>query len=83
VRNGKCFALSCADNSMQKKREEHESDERTEKKFVRYAEGAEIYGMSLRKFQDFAKEAGAIHKVGKMVLVSCDIIDKYLETFRV
>lgn len=46
------------------------------KKFVRYAEGAEIYGMSLRKFQDFAKEAGAIHKVGKMVLVSCDIIDK-------
>ena len=54
-----------------------------EKKFVRYAEGAEMYAMSLRKFQDFAKEAGAIHKVGKMVLVSCEIIDKYLETFRV
>ena len=53
------------------------------KKFVRYQEGAEMYSMSVRKFQDFAKEAGAVHKVGKMVLVSCDIIDKYLETFKV
>lgn len=53
------------------------------KKFIRYQEGAEIYSMSVRKFQDFAKEAGAVHKVGKMVLVSCDIIDKYLETFKI
>ena len=54
-----------------------------EKKFVRYAEGAKMYAMSIRKFQDFAKEAGAIHKVGRMVLVSCESIDAYLETFRV
>lgn len=53
------------------------------KKFVRYAEGAEMYSMSLRKFQEFAKEAGAIHKVGKMVLVSCEIIDNYLATFKI
>ena len=52
------------------------------KKFVRYAEGAEMYSMSLRKFQEFAKEAGAIHKVGKMVLISCEILDDYLTTFR-
>lgn len=78
-----CFALSCVDNSMQKKERSMRVTKEQKKKFVRYAEGAEIYGMSLRKFQDFAKEAGAIHKVGKMVLVSCDIIDKYLETFKV
>ena len=37
-----------------------------QKKFVRYKEGAEMYSMSMRKFQDMAKDAGAIYKVGKM-----------------
>lgn len=52
------------------------------KKFVRYQEGAEIYSMSVRKFQNLAKDAGAIYKVGKMALVSCELFDKYMETFK-
>lgn len=52
------------------------------KKFVRYQEGAEIYSISVRKFQDLAKDAGAIYKVGKMALVNCEIFDKYMETFK-
>lgn len=52
------------------------------KKFVRYQEGAVLYSMSLRKFQDLAKDAGAIYKVGKMVLVNCEIFDQYMETFK-
>ena len=53
------------------------------KKIIRYQEGADMYSMSLRKFQDFAKDADAIYKVGKMVLVNCEKIDSYLETFKV
>lgn len=53
------------------------------KKFVRYQEGASIYSMSVRKFQDLAKDAGAIYKVGKMVLVNCEIFDQYMETFKI
>ena len=53
------------------------------KRLVRYKEGAEMYSMSLRKFQDLAKDAGAIYKVGKMVLVNCEVFEKYLETFRI
>ena len=53
------------------------------KKFIRYQEGGDMYSMSLRKFQDFAKDADAIYKVGKMVLVNCEKIDSYLETFKV
>jgi len=53
-----------------------------EKKFVRYKEGADMYGMSLRKFQDVAKDAEALYKVGKMVLVKVEVMDKYLETFK-
>lgn len=52
------------------------------KKFVRYKEGAEIYSMSIRKFQDMAKDAGAIYKVGKMALVNCELFDQYMETFK-
>ena len=52
------------------------------KKFVRYQEGADIYSMSVRKFQDLAKDAGAINKVGKMALVNCEIFDQYMETFK-
>lgn len=54
-----------------------------EKKFVRYQEGADMYGMSLRKFQDVAKDADAIYKVGKMVLIKVAVMDAYLETFKI
>ena len=33
-------------------------------------------------FQELAKDAGAIYKVGKMALVNCEILDEYLETFK-
>ena len=53
------------------------------KKFVRYKEGAELYSMGMNKFQTLAKDAGAILKIDRMVLVDLDIFDQYLETFRV
>ena len=53
-----------------------------EKKYFRYQEGADMYSMSVRKFQDLAKDAGAIYKVGKMALVKVAIMDEYLETFK-
>lgn len=53
------------------------------KKFVRYKEGAEMYSMGLTKFQELAKQANAIYKVDKLVLVNCDIFERYLESFRV
>lgn len=52
------------------------------KKFVRYDEGAKIYSMGLHKFQKLAKDAGAIYRVKRVVLVNTDIIDEYLENFK-
>ena len=51
------------------------------KKFVRYDEGAKIYSMGLHTFQDLAKEAGAIYRIKRVVLVNTDIIGEYLENF--
>ena len=48
---------------------------------MRYKTGAELYDMSQSSFEDLAEEAGAKYKIGKMVLVNCDILEKYLETF--
>ena len=53
------------------------------KSLVRYKEGAEMYSMGMNKFQTLAKDAGAILKIDRMVLVDLDIFDQYLETFRV
>ncbi len=62
-------------------------DQRTKKtnnkRFVRYPEGAEMYSMSLSKFQQLAKDAKACYKVNQLVLVNLDIIDEYLETFHI
>ncbi len=52
------------------------------KKFVRYKDGAELYSMSIRQFQQLAKEAKAIYKKNKMVLVNVQILDEYLELYR-
>lgn len=52
------------------------------KRFVRYKEGAEMYSMCQSKFEQMAKDAKAVYKVDKLVLVNCDIFEKYLETFR-
>ena len=53
------------------------------KRFVRYKTGAELYDMSQSSFEDLAEEAGAKYKIGKMVLVNCEIFEEYLETFRI
>ena len=41
----------------------------------------ELYSMGLSKFQQMAHEAKATYKVDKLVLVSIEKFEKYLETF--
>lgn len=52
------------------------------KKYVRYEEGAKLYSMRLHTFQQLAKEAGAIYRIKRVVLVNLDIFEEYLEAFR-
>lgn len=51
------------------------------KKFVSYKEGAELYSLGLHTFQEVAKEAGAIYKVKRRVIVNTEKVDIYLENF--
>lgn len=58
-------------------------EKKTKKRFVRYKEGCIIYSMGMNKFSELAKDAKAIYKVGKLVLVNTEIFEKYLDSFRV
>jgi len=51
-------------------------------KFVRHDEGAVMYSMSKNTFMQLAHDAQAIYKVNRMVLVNTEILDEYLESFR-
>lgn len=45
------------------------------KKFVRYAEGAALYSLGLHTFQEVAKEANAVYRVKRCVLVNTEKVD--------
>ena len=53
------------------------------KKFVSQKEGAELYSMGVNTFRNLANDAGAVYKVGKLVLINTEVFEQYLETFRV
>lgn len=52
------------------------------RKYVRYKEGAELYGIGSTKFQQLAKEAKAVYKVDGICLVNTAIFERYLESFK-
>ncbi len=62
---------------------EERSKKKMPKRFVRYKEGAELYSLGINKFMQMAKDANAIYKLDKVVLVNCDMFEQYLEGFRV
>ena len=71
------------DSLPKKKKEPVDYDIKvTDKKFVRYKEGAERYSMGLHTFQELAKEAGAIYRVRRVVLVNTEIFEDFLENFK-
>lgn len=52
-----------------------------EKKFVRYKDGARMYGMCQSEFNILVHDAGAVYKRNKMALVNLELLDKYMEFF--
>lgn len=52
------------------------------KKFVKYDEGAAMYSMGIHAFTQLAKDAKAVYRIRRSVLVNTEIIDEYMELFR-
>lgn len=76
-RMGRSNGASCVRNNL-------EEDKRyVQKKFVNLREAVELYSIGLTKLRSMASEAGAIHKIGGLVLINTVIFEEYLETFRI
>ena len=53
------------------------------KKFVSLNEGADLYSLGLHSFREIAKDAKAIYKIKRRVLVNTEKVDEFLEAFAV
>ncbi len=53
-----------------------------ERKYVRYKEGAKLFGMSLRSFQDLAHDAEAMYHYRGIALVNLEILYKFMEYYK-
>lgn len=49
------------------------------KKWVRYDEGAAIYSMGINSFRQLAKDAKAVYRVNRIVIINTEKIDEYME----
>ena len=53
------------------------------KKFIRYKDGAAMYGMSMSSFKDLVRNSGALyHPSEKVALINVEKLDEYLEYFK-
>ncbi len=50
---------------------------------LKYKDGPKVYGICESTFKKRAREAGAIIKIGKSVLIDKDIFEEYLFSFRI
>lgn len=46
--------------------------------FITFYQGADYYGLGLKKFTRIARESGAVYKIGRMVRVRRDMVEEYL-----
>ena len=52
------------------------------RKFIRPKEGTYLYSMSRTKFDELATKAGAVYRLGKVVLINVKVFEEYLEQHR-
>lgn len=55
-----------------------EDIEMLKRDFITYYQGADYYGLGLKVFTRMAREAGAVYKIGKKVLIRRRIFEEYL-----
>ena len=55
-----------------------EDIEMLKRDFITYYQGADYYGLGLKEFTRMAREAGAVYKIGKKVLIRRSIFEEYL-----
>ncbi len=53
-----------------------------EKKYVKYEEGAKMFGMCKHSFMKLANEAKAVSRIGKLCVVDVKQFERFLDLFK-
>ena len=51
-------------------------------KYMKYREARAYYCLGMNIIQRLAKEAGATIRIGRIVMIDTEILDKYIDSFR-
>ena len=51
-------------------------------KYMRYREARAYYCLGMNTIQRLAKEAGATIRIGRIVMIDTEILNKYIDSFR-
>ena len=54
--------------------------EAAQKPYISIEEGRLLYSMGVHAFADLARDAKAVRKIGRRVLVNVKVLNKYIET---
>lgn len=52
------------------------------KKFVTLKEGSDLYSIGINTFRGLVEDSGAGYRIGKKIIVNTQIMEEYLENFR-
>lgn len=53
----------------------------SKKNYIRYDEACDMYSMSITKLKQVAREADAVYKLNRLVLINVDKMDAYIRSF--
>lgn len=53
------------------------------KKWIRYKEALEIYPVSRKTLEKWARDCGAIHRIEDSILLDAELLEKYVESNKV
>ena len=53
------------------------------RRYVRPNDAAKMYGIGRQYLENVATDAGALYKIGRVVLINVDAFEAYLEQFKV
>lgn len=68
--------------SVARRKQVREESRKLRKKYLSYKEAEIVYSIQHKKLLELADDAGATIRIGRIVMIDTEILDKYIDSFR-
>lgn len=68
--------------SVARRKQVREESRKLRKKYLSYKEAEIVYSFQHKKLLELADDAGATIRIGRIVMIDTEILDKYIDSFR-